>query len=251
MTTSSNRLPHFYDQSVYGGAGDDTLSTGDSAASRVYGRGGNDTITLGSGGFLRMNLVEAGDGADIVYGGAARDVIYGGKGGDWMDGGAEGDTLEGDAGNDTLFGGAGADNLDGGAGADSLDGGAGVDLLYGGAGADTFVIRKGDTAEGGAGNDVFTFAGRTFSVTIADSQGQDTINLGGGDDIDAKSVELFRSGDNLVIHDYLWHESTVIVEDFYQGGGVETLIIRKQSYDLSLANDWDDGSGEIAADIWA
>ncbi|MDH6267747.1 Ca2+-binding RTX toxin-like protein [Rhizobium sp. SG_E_25_P2] len=250
MATSIGRATRFYDQSVYGGAGDDTLSTGDSAASRVYGRGGNDTITLGSGGFLRMNLVEAGDGADIVYGGAARDFIYGGKGGDWMDGGSEGDTLEGDAGNDTLYGGAGADNLDGGAGADRLDGGAGADLLFGGAGADTIVIHKGDGADGGAGNDVFTFAGRTFSVTIADSQGQDTINLGKGENFEAGYVDLVRTGDDLVISDY-WHENTIAVEGFYDGGALETLIINKQSYDLSLVNDWEDSWGDSAEGIWA
>lgn len=250
MATSHSRAARFYDQSVYGGAGDDMLSTGDSAASRVYGRGGDDTITLGAGGFLRMNLVEAGDGADIVYGGAARDVIYGGKGGDWMHGGAEGDTLEGDAGNDTLYGGAGADNLDGGAGFDRLDGGAGADLLLGGAGADTLLLRNDDSAEGGAGNDEFSFAGNYLSITISGDDGVDTFDLGVGKHADITYVEFLRIGDDLIISD-AERQKQVTLEDYYNGETVDKLKFGSHSYNLSLIDDWQDGAGDIAGNIWA
>jgi Ca2+-binding RTX toxin-like protein len=71
-------------------------------------------------------------------------------------------TLNVDAGKgaDTVFGGLGADRLDGNAGNDVIDGRGGNDLMLGGAGDDTLVWNPGgasDTVDGGAGFDTQVF----------------------------------------------------------------------------------------------
>lgn len=76
---------------------------------------------------------------------------------------------------DTLSGGDGADSLFGQAGDDVLDGGTGADSLDGGDGNDTITIAQGDTATGGAGNDVFRIA------DLAEA-GAASISLAGGED---------------------------------------------------------------------
>ncbi|MCL2345074.1 MAG: putative Ig domain-containing protein, partial [Desulfobulbus sp.] len=81
------------------------------------------------------NVLDAGDGNDIVLGLAGNDTIFGGAGNDILDGGEGDDILDGGAGNDTIFGGYGAD---------TLIGGTGRDELYGGWGGDTYVFQPGD-----------------------------------------------------------------------------------------------------------
>jgi Ca2+-binding RTX toxin-like protein len=99
-------------------------------------RGDNDTI-------------DAQDGNDVVRGGAGDDVIQGGFG------------------RDKLFGGKGADELIGDqgyfeGGRDILKGGPGDDYLYGAGKSDKLVGGRGnDRMDGGHGNDVFVFAGRS------------------------------------------------------------------------------------------
>jgi Ca2+-binding RTX toxin-like protein len=113
---------------------------------------GNDTIT----GNFASNLIEAGSGADWVFGGHGNDTIFGGSGNNRLDGqwgndslvggngheelygGTGNDTLFADSGNDTVSGGAGNDNIWGESGSDLIRGGAGADTLRGGSNADTF-----------------------------------------------------------------------------------------------------------------
>lgn len=140
---------------------------------------------------LNIAGIDAGEGADIVWGHADADFILGGGGddtlyGDDLDlsvggddtllggdgddelfGGAGNDTLSGDAGNDALTGGAGDDILDGGVGNDLLKGGAGFDVLLGGVGDDGFVLNTvldfDDVIVGGDG----------FDSIVLDSQSVD------------------------------------------------------------------------------
>ncbi|GGD41129.1 Hint domain-containing protein [Sinisalibacter lacisalsi] len=60
------------------------------------------------------------------------------------------------AGNDVIDGGAGDDVIWGGAGDDQITGGTGADQLFGEAGDDTITLGAGDTASGGAGDDLFS-----------------------------------------------------------------------------------------------
>ena len=163
--------------SVIGGAGNDTILTGDDA----------DTIDGGIGD----DVIDAGFDADLVSGGAGTDSIQGGEGADTVDGGDDDDIiygglspldpnyaasslydltddidpsttnnadyLIGGAGNDRIYGQDDSDTLEGGTGNDTLDGGIDNDVLTGGAGDDVLT--------GGQGNDQFTF----------DNDGNDTI----------------------------------------------------------------------------
>ena len=85
---------------------------------------------------------------DLIEGGNGNDVVYGRAGDDVLDGGNGKDKLFGEDGHDALSGGQGADTIVGGAGDDVIDGGAGTDHLWGGSfasgqGADTFVLKDG------------------------------------------------------------------------------------------------------------
>ncbi|SLN68350.1 RTX-I toxin determinant A from serotypes 1/9 [Aquimixticola soesokkakensis] len=112
-------------EDVTGGAGNDTIVTGDAAA--VVNAGDGDD-TLG-----------ATDGSAILNGEGGNDTLYGSDG----------------AGSYVLDGGAGNDQIHGGAASEMLIGGAGADVLSGGGGDDSLVMDTDDTATGGAGADSF------------------------------------------------------------------------------------------------
>ncbi|MDE9450385.1 hypothetical protein J3R80_07865 [Aliiroseovarius sp. Z3] len=176
---------------VDGGAGDDTLTSGDDAA-YLFGNDGNDVITAGEGVLAGFG----GDGDDtldattsldsFLDGGTGDDILIGGEGDDQLFGGMHetiGDTGGSATDDDVLYGGAGDDALYGGYGADTLNGGEGDDIinhlghamerggaerhdfdwhidgdqdrLDGGLGNDTLIMDRSDIATGGEGEDVF------------------------------------------------------------------------------------------------
>ena len=195
---------------MIGGAGNDTILTGDDA----------DTID----GSIGDDVIDAGFDADLVSGGAGADSIQGGEGADTVDGGDDDDIiygglspldpnyaasnvydltddidpsttnnadyLIGGAGNDRIYGQDDSDTLEGGTGNDTLDGGIDDDVLTGGVGDDVLT--------GGQGNDQFTF----------DNDGNDTItDFGVGitgnpndgvDQTDNDFLDLSSYYDNLV-----------------------------------------------------
>ncbi len=141
---------------VYGGAGNDFITTGQ-GIDRIDGGAGDDMIRSGAGrddvfGNTGNDIIDAGNGHDVVYGGDGDDILRGGAGRDYMEGGA---------GNDTLTGGTGGDVLSGGLGDDSLIGEQGNDSVYTGAGR--------DTVNNSAGSDVVY--GQTADDTITTAQG--------------------------------------------------------------------------------
>ena len=159
---------------VYGGAGDDTITTGDD----------ND-------------FIDGGAGNDIIDGGLDDDEIHGGDGDDVIVGGEGSDTIDGGAGDDTIYGGLDPiypDVLnipdDGSAGDPDPDPTNGMDVIYGGDGNDTiFGQDDDDTIYGGAGDDVIDAGidddyveGGAGNDQITGGQGDDT--LYGGDDRD-------------------------------------------------------------------
>ena len=75
-------------QTLYGGAGNDTI-TANKANDTIYGGSGNDTIDGGDG----SDLIYGGSGADSIVGGLGNDTIYGGYGADTMTGGTSADTF--------------------------------------------------------------------------------------------------------------------------------------------------------------
>ncbi len=162
---------------VYGGAGNDIITTGDDDDD-VYGGTGADTIDVG----FDDDFVEAGTGNDTIIGGEGNDEIYGEDGDDLIYGGLDdsapdlvnipddgtgpfgpdlvtnnnNDTLFGGAGDDTIYGKDDDDTLFGGVGDDTLDGGVDDDELVGDEGDDTIIGGQGNDAQfGGFGSDVF------------------------------------------------------------------------------------------------
>lgn len=157
---------------VYGGSGNDSITTGDDA-DLVNGDEGRDTI---DGGFDN-DTINGGEGADNLIGGEGADRIEGGRGNDLIYGGLDPDTpdplnipnngsdlrprndtdnLVGGTGDDTIYGLDDDDTLAGGDGNDVLFGGIDEDLLRGDAGDDTFTGGIGrDTLFGGADRDTF------------------------------------------------------------------------------------------------
>ncbi|MBE3131920.1 MAG: hypothetical protein IMZ55_00460, partial [Acidobacteria bacterium] len=120
---------------ILGGAGDDVLAVDKSLTqpATLYGGAGNDTLT-------------AGGGPSTLVGGTGNDRLYGGAGDDTLDATAGGDnTLDGGAGSDDLFGGPGNDEMRGGLGDDRLDASlGGSNLLQGDPGNDTLTGGPGD-----------------------------------------------------------------------------------------------------------
>ncbi|MFD1341817.1 Ig-like domain-containing protein [Litorisediminicola beolgyonensis] len=208
--------------SVMGGAGNDTITTGDDDDTLMGGEGddlldagidddlldggaGEDTLLGGEGddtllGGADDDVLNGGDGADELDGGDGNDVLNAGSGPDTLMGGAGDDTLNGAADDDVLDGGEGDDVLDGDDGADDLDGGAGDDVLDGGEGDDTLAGGEGadtldgdlgdDLLDGGAGNDVLdggegddTVLGGTGDDTLSGGPGENMLDGGEGDDV--------------------------------------------------------------------
>ncbi|MFX0544661.1 Hint domain-containing protein [Roseovarius sp. S1116L3] len=193
---------------VSGGAGNDTIFTGDDADTITGGAGDDvifgglddDEIDAGEGD----DLVIGGEGSDAILGGDGNDTIYGGiklsvanipdaidpeldNGDDYIDGGAGDDLIFGEDDNDTILGGSGDDTLDGGIdddliqgqdGDDSILGGKGDDILIGGAGADDM--------SGGTGRDTFIIA------SAEDGNGDNADGGSGGDDFD--TLDLTGAG---------------------------------------------------------
>ena len=174
-TTANSSVTNFQDV-VYGGAGNDTITAGD-GNDLIFGGTGADTINAGNGN----DLIDGGTGADTMTGGSGDDtfivddvndaVIEGLTGGTDLiiasvdydlstasDPGGTGNTFNnnvenltlvmgsaaiigtGNNLNNTIIGNENNNTLDGGAGNDDLDGGAGVDTLIGGAGNDTYHV---------------------------------------------------------------------------------------------------------------
>jgi Ca2+-binding RTX toxin-like protein len=100
---------------------------------------------------------------DLIYGLGGKDDLRGVGGNDEIRGGSGNDFMLGAGGNDTLTGGTGEDRLIGSSGNDVINAvgfgtdGSGSDILSCGSGDDQATIGIGDVADGGTGEDTFTF----------------------------------------------------------------------------------------------
>jgi len=186
---------------VYAGDGDDDIDTSGSAPASDYGWPGvtppdadpfddRDTVHGGAGD----DTITTGDDQDIITGGTGEDTIDGGLDDDMIDGGADNDFIVGGHGSDTIDGGTGDDEIWGGMGPgtdpfnipdvdqpgdiypipDPVPNN-GIDVIHGGNGNDTIYGQDdNDTIDGGAGND-----------TLRGGADEDTfVNLNAGDDVD-------------------------------------------------------------------
>ena len=177
---------------LIGGAGDDTYafnansSLGADTLNEAVG-GGIDTLTFtGSTNDVAVNLALTGNqtvNSNLTLNMTSAQVenVTGGDGNDTLTGNNLNNTVTGGAGDDTLDGGAGNDTLTGGAGDDVLKTGSGVDTIDGGAGDDEIVVagtnENGDTADGGAGVNVFRFSVGATGILSLTSNGEDTLDF--------------------------------------------------------------------------
>ena len=199
--------------SVDGGAGNDTIRTGDDrdtitggAGDDVIDAGIDDDIVSGNDGDDR---IVGGEGNDSILGGDGNDTIYAGNdpdripdgldieddgsnplgpdlrpdnGRDTVDGGDGDDVIYGADDDDLLIGGSGNDYLDGQIDDDVLDGGMGLDTLVGGQGDDSLSGGLGDDElDGGIGND--TLRGNRDDDTLRGGDGDDLLDGGGQNDL--------------------------------------------------------------------
>ncbi|MEM8874634.1 MAG: calcium-binding protein [Planctomycetota bacterium] len=137
-------LPPGLPTTVYGGGGNDAISSFNDASTpggiiggpvvRFYGESGDDTFTSSDR-----------SGRKYLYGGSGDDTLSGGSDDDYISGGNGKDDLAGRDGADVLLGGNDLDRIDGGKGAefspstgrpDTLRGGGGADVLNGWGGVD-------------------------------------------------------------------------------------------------------------------
>ena len=116
---------------AFGQGGDDVITLNESIgalpAANLFGGAGNDTITSGSGN-------------DMLFGQSGNDTLIGKGGFDFLFGGEGNDTLTGGDGDDQMFGEAGDDRMIWNPGDDS-------DLMEGGSGNDTAEVNGGNGAE--------------------------------------------------------------------------------------------------------
>ena len=117
------------EMTINGNKGDDVIRAGNLAAitftGSVYGGAGDDTITT------NVTIAAATDTGAFFSGDLGDDNIT-------ATGGV--DTINGGDGDDIINAGAGADVIDGGAGVDQITGAAGADVMTGGAGNDRFIL---------------------------------------------------------------------------------------------------------------
>ncbi|UWR20910.1 cadherin-like domain-containing protein [Sulfitobacter sp. S190] len=196
-------LPDNDRDSVDGGAGSDTIRTGDDRDT-ITGGDGNDVINAG----IDDDEVQGNDGDDRIVGGEGNDDILGGAGNDTIFAGNDPDeipdgldieddgsnplgpdpvpgngrdTVDGGAGDDVIFGADDDDLLIGGAGDDLLDGEIDDDTLRGDAGDDTLIGGQGDDLLVG-GDDNDSLSGGIGDDTANGGSGDDTIDGGDGAD---------------------------------------------------------------------
>ncbi|WP_417255418.1 Hint domain-containing protein [Celeribacter halophilus] len=257
---SADSAPSNDMDTVYGGAGNDTILTGDDN-DYIEGGDGNDTIDAGFDddevyGGAGNDTIQGGEGNDTIDGGDDNDIIYGDVSPDSDDytafsyyelddhgettsadtdtannsdviyGGAGDDTIYGQDDADTLYGGDGDDTLDGGIDDDTLYGGAGNDTLLGGEGDDTIYAGGGDTVTGGEGSDTIIIDpslldGNAITITGSeDDDGEDN------DVLDLSNVGLDWSSNPISYNEDDPESGTVTLTNgtTISFSGIETVI---------------------------
>ncbi|HJZ57251.1 MAG TPA: hypothetical protein VKE74_19940 [Gemmataceae bacterium] len=145
------KFPDATDANLYGGDGDDTLSTTPGTGGGPTLGGGGDTLVTPVGG---QATLFGGDGNDTIVPSPGPDItLFGGDGNDSL-------TVSGPATNVTIFGGDGNDSL-------TVSGGTDV-TVFGGDGNDTYVPPPGGdvTVFGGIGDDTIAVGGSGSDVTV-------------------------------------------------------------------------------------
>jgi len=203
---------------IVGGSGDDELR---SSGHLVAGGPGDDRLVgldvdrpanvARDGAMQRPELLDGGEGDDVVLGGGGADEVLGGAGDDVVDGGPGDDVLDGGPGADRVFGGEGDDATP------SFDFGVGVapdgapDLWEGGPGTDEIAMGSADgpaldvTLDGraddglpGEGDAVGSDweAVRIGNGRLVGDDGPDTLGVQGNGTVDGRGGDDVLTGGN-------------------------------------------------------
>ena len=188
---------------INGTSGDDNLLIGfEKTKVRLLGDAGNDVLDAADG--AGNNILNGGDGNDILYG-KTSDQLIGGAGDDELNSdGAGGNTFSGGDGKDSIF----TDRND------TADGGAGDDVIYAGA-------KGGNTITGGDGKDKFGITDTpTTPNAIADfnlTSDSISVNVGGVAKLD--DLTFTQSGNDAIIS-FIGIELSVVKD---KGASIEDL----------------------------
>lgn len=170
-TIYGNNSPSF-SETIFGGAGDDFISSY-AGADTLYGEAGNDTLIGGS----EADILDGGDGDDTLDGGYGPDKMIGGRGNDII-----GNSLNDMKGtNSPLPGGA---TFYG----NNITGGEGDDTIYGSIFGDIYNFELGD------GKDTIT----EYNTTSSGDLYSDRLIFGHG--ISVENIQVERSGNDLIAH---------------------------------------------------
>ncbi|HZF44523.1 MAG TPA: M10 family metallopeptidase C-terminal domain-containing protein [Sphingomonadaceae bacterium] len=205
-------------QNLLGSAFNDVL-TGDAAENSLFGGAGDDTLNPGANAAGTVDLLDGGAGSDTAsfsdYTAAVTATLNGPSGGSAAVGGAmiasfrNIENLLGGAGNDILTGDANANIIEGGLGDDVLDGGAGMDTLaFRGATAVTVNLSILTAQNTGFGNDTI----RNFE-NVRTGSGADNVTGDANDNIffDGGGNDIYNGAGGTDTLDYSAATSTVTV----------------------------------------
>lgn len=171
----------------------------------------------------QLDIVNAGNGDDIIYGQAGSDLLYGHTGNDYIDGGIGNDGLRGGEGNDTLFGRSGNNWLIGDMGNDTLIGGDGNDTIIAGLGNDIVVSGLGnDTLKSGQGSNTFLWLANELGTDTIENftYGEDKIDL-----IDLLGLESDQSLDQYLSINFEGGDTIISVDTNLNGNEKQDIIL--------------------------
>ena len=200
----------FGSDSIYGGKGEDILLAGENLADRITESDSKigDRLTF-------LNLLNGGDGDDLLVGSHANDLERGGngedlllghRGADLLLGGNGKDILRGHGGADTLLGGNARDILRGHSGDDVLRGGNGDDYLYGWNAFKAPNSSNVDNFTGGSGRDKFIL-GNSYETFYQVGQDADLAVI---EDLELEKDVIRLNGD---VEDYSLQVDTMTIDD--------------------------------------
>ncbi|MFN6540651.1 MAG: FG-GAP-like repeat-containing protein [Nostoc sp. EkiNYC01] len=166
---------------LLGGAGDDYLNGG-SGENKLFGGSGNDTYIVGGADVITEN---ASQGTDTVYstnsytlGANLENLVLDGTAAINGIGNTLNNVITGNAANNSIAGGDGNDTLNGGGGDDYLNGGSGADKMSGGNGNDKYLVdNTADVVIENAGQGIdtvitaktYTLGANVENLTLTDS----------------------------------------------------------------------------------
>jgi Ca2+-binding RTX toxin-like protein len=171
---------------VLNGGQGDDILYSNGLSTEIFGRDGNDWIS----GSSNDEYIVGGADNDTLLGNSGKDTLYGDAGDDLIYGGCQADTIFGGAGNDTIFGNGGGD---------FINTGTGLDTVFLGSGADTIALEKGegfDTVHNfQLGSSQFFVGSLRADLTFTDSDAG--VRISAGDDllaiVSGQSASTFSS----------------------------------------------------------